>query len=76
MGANAMPETSKKLKQISVYLDPDEVLDLEELVLRFKKARRPSPLSDSKTPNRNDLIRYAVQQAIDEFKAKLPNADA
>lgn len=63
---------SKPLKQISVYLDPEEVFTLEELVVQFKRAGLPSPLSDEKkTPTRNDLIRYGIQKIINELQCQV-----
>lgn len=63
----------KELQQVSVYLDPDDVFDLDELVLKLRRKQRdgsvPLPFSPSK-PNslsRNDLIRYGVDKVLKEL---------
>jgi metal-responsive CopG/Arc/MetJ family transcriptional regulator len=50
--------TGEELKQISVYLHPDELISLDELVLEKRKANREVAV------RRNDLIREAIQEFI------------
>lgn len=63
--------TRNELKQISVYLDPEEVYTLEEFVLQYKRAGLSSPLTDDKTPSRNDFIRWGVQKVIKELQGQV-----